>query len=294
MIDLTRLERLARRLDLRLGRRGGRPEPGERRVAVRGRGLTFAGHREYQPGDDVRDIDWNVTARAGRPFVKVHQQEMAGVVVVAVDVSGSMIAGPTGSAKRAAALDVAALFLLAAAGTDERIGAIAFTDRIERYFTPQRGRRHALRLVHALDGVHSASRATALGPVLQALDHVLRLPAVVILVSDFADDGYDRALARLSVRHDIVGVAVGDPRERELPSRRLARVEDVETGATRWLDTSNVRVRDAWAARWRAIDDARRRAFRSVGAPLVDVDTRQPWLEALLARQVATRSELAR
>jgi uncharacterized protein (DUF58 family) len=294
VIDLARLERLARRLDLRLGRRGGRPEPGDRRVAVRGRGLTFAGHREYQPGDDVRDIDWNVTARAGRPFVKVHQQEMAGVVVVAVDVSGSMIAGPTGSAKRAAALDATALFLLAAAGADERIGAIAFTDRIERYFTPRRGRRHALRLVHALDGVQSTSRATALGPVLKALDHLLRLPAVVILVSDFADEGYDRALARLSVRHDLVGVAVGDPRERELPARRLARLEDVETGASRWLDTSSARVRDAWTARWRAVDDARRHAFRSVGAPLLDVDTHQPWLEVLLGRQVATRSELAR
>lgn len=294
MIDLARIERLSRQLDLRLGFRGGRPEPGTRRVAVRGRGLTFAGHREYEPGDDVRDIDWNVTARAGRPFVKVHQQEMAGVVVAAVDLSASMTAGPAGAAKRAAALEAAALLLLAAAGDDERVGAVAFTDRIERYLSPQRGRRQALHLVHALDEVVPASRATNLAAVLRALDRLLRLPAVVVLVSDFADEHYAPALGQLSERHDVIGIAVGDPRERELPARRLAHVEDVETGHVRWLDTSSARVREAWTARWQAVDHARRHAFRTVGAPLVDVDTRQPWMPSLLARPVMTRSAVPR
>lgn len=294
MIDLARIERLARQLDLRLGRRGGRPEPGARRVAVRGRGLTFAGHREYQPGDDVRDIDWNVTARAGRPYVKAHQQEMAGVVLACVDLSGSMTAGATGPAKRAAALEAAALFLLAAAGADERVGAVAFTDRVERYLSPRRGRRHALHLVHALDAVTPASRATGLSGVLRALDHMLRLPAVVVLISDFADEGYGRALGQLSVRHDVVGVAVGDARERELPARRLVWTEDVETGATRWLDTSSARVREAWASRWQRVGEARRREFRGVGAPLIEVEAGQPWLASVLARHVTTRSAVAR
>jgi uncharacterized protein (DUF58 family) len=294
VIDLARIERLARQLDLRLGRRGGRPEPGARRVAVRGRGLTFAGHREYQPGDDVRDIDWNVTARAGRPYVKAHQQEMAGVVLACVDLSGSMTAGATGPAKRADALEAAALFLLAAAGADERVGAVAFTDRVERYLSPRRGRRHALHLVHALDAVTPASRATGLSGVLRALDHMLRLPAVVVLISDFADEGYGRALGQLSVRHDVVGVAVGDARERELPARRLVWTEDVETGATRWLDTSSARVRQAWASRWQRVGEARRREFRGVGAPLIEVEAGQPWLASLLARHVPTRSAVAR
>jgi uncharacterized protein (DUF58 family) len=294
VIDLARIERLARQLDLRLGRRGGRPEPGSRRVAVRGRGLTFAGHREYQPGDDVRDIDWNVTARAGRPYVKAHQQEMAGVVVACVDVSGSMTNGATGPAKRAAALEAAALFLLAAAGDDERVGAVAFTDRVERYLPPRRGRRHALRLVHALDALTPVSRATALPAVLAALDHMLRLPSVIVLVSDFADQGYGRALARLSVRHDVIGVAVGDARERELPSRRLVWTEDVETGETRWLDTSSARVRAAWAQRWRRVDETRRREFRGVGAPLVDVEAGQPWVASVLARHLVARSAVPR
>lgn len=294
MIDLARIERLARQLRLRLGRRGGRPEPGARRVAVRGRGLTFAGHREYQPGDDVRDIDWNVTARAGRPFVKAHEQEMAGVVLACVDLSASMTQGPTGEAKRTAALETAALFLLAAARADERVGAVAFTDRVERYLAPRRGRRHALQIVHALDALRPASPATGLTPVLRALDHLLRLPAVVVLVSDFADEGYAPALAQLSVRHDLIGVAVGDPRERVLPARRLARIDDVETGAVRWIDTSSARVRAAWAARWRAVDEARRREFRGVGAPLIDVDAGSPWISTLLARHVTTRSAVPR
>ncbi len=294
MIDLARIERLARKLDLRLGRRGGRPEPGARRVAVRGRGLTFAGHREYQPGDDVRDIDWNVTARAGRPYVKAHQQEMAGVVIAAVDLSGSMTAGVTGAAKRGAALEAAALFLLAAAGADERVGAVAFTDRVERHLGARRGRRHALRLVHALDGLAPASPGTSIAQVLRALDRMLRLPAVVVLVSDFADDGYGPALARLSVRHDVIGVAVGDARERQLPARRLAWVRDVETGAARWLDTASARVREAWAARWQRVDETRRIEFGRVGAPLIGVETGQPWITSLMARHVTTRSAVVR
>ncbi len=294
MIDLGRIERLARQLQLRLGRRGGRPEPGARRVAVRGRGLTFAGHREYQPGDDVRDIDWNVTARAGKPYVKAHQQEMAGVVLACVDLSASMTAGLTGAAKRAAALEAAALFLLAAAGADERVGALAFTDRVERAFPARRGRRHALHLVHALDGLTPASKATNVAAVLRRLDHMLRLPAVIVLVSDFADEGYARALAQLSVRHDVIGVAVGDARERVLPVRRLTWVEDVETGASRWLDTSSTRVREAWAERWRRVDESRRREFRSVGAPLIDVEAGEPWVTSLLARHVVARSAVPR
>ena len=290
MIDLRRIEHVSRHLDLRLGRRGGRPEPGERRVAVRGHGLTFAGLREYQPGDDVRNIDWNVTARFGRPHVKVYQQEMAGVFLVVLDVSASMTAGPVGEAKRAAALEAAALFLFAASLRDERVGAIAFTDRIERYFSPRRGRHHALRLVHALDGVRPASPRTDVQGVLRRLDHLLRLPAVVVLISDFADEDFASGLGRLSVRHDLIGVAVGDRRQRTLPPRRLAWVEDVETGAARWLDTSSATVREAWAARWRTIAETGRRNFRTVGAPLLEIEAGQPWMTSLLARHVTTRS----
>ena len=292
MIDLRRIEHVSRHLDLRLGRRGGRPEPGERRVAVRGHGLTFVGLREYQPGDDVRSIDWNVTARFARPHVKVYQQEMAGVVLVALDVSASMTAGPVGEAKRTAALEAAALFLFAASLRDERVGAIAFTDRVERYFSPQRGRHHALRLVHALEAVTPASRATNVGAVLRRLDPLLRLPAVVVVISDFADEDFSAALGRLSVRHDLIGVRVGDRRERELPSRRLAWIEDVETGASRWIDTSSARVREAWAARWRSIEQAGRRGFRTVGAPLLEIEAGQPWMTSLLARHVTTRSAI--
>jgi uncharacterized protein (DUF58 family) len=292
VIDLRRIEHVSRHLDLRLGRRGGRPEPGERRVAVRGHGLTFAGLREYQPGDDVRSIDWNVTARFGRPHVKVYQQEMAGVFLVALDVSASMAAGAIGAAKRTAALEAAALFLFAASLRDERVGGIAFTDRVERYFSPRRGRHHALRLVHALDAVAPASRATNVGEVLRRLDHLLRLPAVVVLISDFADEDFAPALGRLSVRHDLIGVRIADRRERELPSRRLAWIEDVETGASRWIDTSSARVRAAWAERWRRVEANGRRNFRTVGAPLLEVEAGQPWMTSLLARHVTTRSAI--
>lgn len=292
MIDLRRIEHVSRHLDLRLGRRGGRPEPGERAVAVRGHGLTFAGLREYEPGDDVRNIDWNVTARFGRPHVKVYQQEMAGVFLVAFDVSASMRAGAIGAAKRQAALEAAALFLFAASLRDERVGAIAFTDRIERYFSPRRGRHHALRLVHALDGVAPASRATRITEVLRRLDHLLRLPAVVVLISDFADEDFAPALGRLSVRHDLIGVRIGDRRERELPPRRLAWIEDAESGASRWIDTSSARVREAWAARWRRVEENGRRNFRTVGAPLLEIEAGQPWMTSLLARHVTTRSAI--
>lgn len=294
MIDLRHIELVSRHLDLRLGRRGGRPEPGERRVAIRGHGLTFAGLREYEPGDDVRNIDWNVTARFGRPHVKVYQQEMAGVVLVALDVSASMSQGRTGAAKRAAALEAAALFLFAASRRDERVGAVAFTDRIERHLSARRGRHHALRLVHALDATGAASPRTNLRDVLRRLDHLLRLPAVVVVISDFADEDFAGPLGRLSVRHDVIGVAIRDRRERELPDRRLAWVEDVETGDAHWVDTSSRRVREAWAARWSSIAETARRSFRSIGAPLVEIEAGEPWLHSVLARHVTTRSAVPR
>ena len=256
---------------------------GEYSSAFRGRGVEFAEVREYQPGDDVRTIDWNVTARLGAAYVKRFLEERELTVLFAVDYSASAAFGTRRRTKRALAIEVCAVLALAAARSNDRVGAAFFTDRLERYVPPRKGRRQVLRVISELLAHEPAARGTDLAGSLAELEPLLRRRSVLFLVSDFLADGWRTVLGRLARRHDVIAVQLVDPRERELPDVGLVALTDAETGAWQWVDTSSPRVRDRLRSGVARFDAELGRAVEEGGADLLRLDAGEPYGERLLA-----------
>lgn len=256
---------------------------GEYSSAFRGRGVEFAEVREYQPGDDVRTIDWNVTARLGTAYVKRFLEERELTVLFVVDYSASGAFGTQQRTKRALATEVCAVIALAAARSNDRVGAAFFTDRLERYIPPGKGRRQVLRVVSDLLAHQPAARRTDLAGSLRALEPLLRRRSVVFVVSDFVADGWGPILGRLARRHDVIAVQLLDPRERELPDVGLVALRDAETDDWRWVDTGSPAVRAHLRARVAEFDAGVDRAVRENRADLLRLDAGAPYGEPLIA-----------
>jgi uncharacterized protein (DUF58 family) len=205
--------------------------------------MEFAEVREYQPGDDARTIDWNVTARMGAPYVKKFVEERDLTLLLMVDVSGSQSFGSQFLLKRDYAAELAAVLAFSAVANHDRVGAILFSDRVEGYVPPGRGRDHALRIVRDLLALDPAGRGTDLALALRFARGVLRRRGIVALISDFQAEGYERALGVLRRRHDVIALRLSDPRETAMPAAGLVALRDPETGERRVVDTSDARVR---------------------------------------------------
>jgi uncharacterized protein (DUF58 family) len=256
---------------------------GEYSSAFRGRGVEFAEVREYQPGDDVRTIDWNVTARLGSAYVKRYLEERELTVGFAVDFSASKRFGSRLRTKGELATEVCAVLALAAARNNDRVGTLFFTDRIEQVIPARKGRRHVLRILSELLSFQPAGTGTDLGGALEHLEAVLRRRSVLFIVSDFLTSGYEAALSRLARKHDVVGIQLVDPRERELPDAGLIALHDPESGVWGYVDTGDAALRDRFRHRMLAFDRGLERTVRERGADLVRLETDQPYAEALLA-----------
>jgi uncharacterized protein (DUF58 family) len=256
---------------------------GEYSSAFRGRGVEFAEVREYQPGDDVRTIDWNVTARLGSAYVKRYLEERELTVMFVVDRSASGGFGSRVRTRAELASEVVTVLALAAARNNDRVGLLLATDRIERYTAPRKGRRHALRVVSELLGFEPAGRGTDLGAALESLEALLRRRAVIFVVSDFLATGWDTVLGRLARRHDVIAVALGDPRERELPDVGAVTLWDPESGDWRMVDTGDPRVREGFRRRAAAFEEGLERTVAERGADLLRLETGRSYAEPLLA-----------
>lgn len=254
---------------------------GEYESVFKGRGVEFAEVREYQPGDDVRAIDWNVTARRGIPYVKQFAEERELTVILAVDGSASTRFGTQGALKRERAAEVAAVLGLAANRNNDRAGALLFAEGIERYVPPKKGKIHVLRLVRDILSFDPPALGTDLSEAIRFLTRVLHRRSVVFLLSDFLDEGFEKPLAALAVRHDVIALVLEDRRDRELPDVGLIEVVEPESGARRWLDTSSDRVREAYAAAADAATAARRTAFQRAGVDAVPLDTLADWVDPM-------------
>jgi uncharacterized protein (DUF58 family) len=255
---------------------------GEYSSAFRGRGVEFAEVREYQPGDDVRTIDWNVTARLGAAYVKRFLEERELTVMFVVDVSASGSFGSLRRTKEALAIEVCAVLALAAARNNDRVGAILFTDRVERHVEPAKGRRHSLRVISDLLSCEPVGSGTDLTAALTDLEPTLRRRAVIFVLSDFLGAADDGVLPRLARRHDVVALHLVDPRERALPDSGIITLWDPETGAWLLVDTGDAEVRSRFAANARAFDGALERRFREQGVDLLRLETGKPYAEPLL------------
>jgi uncharacterized protein (DUF58 family) len=255
---------------------------GEYRSVFKGQGMEFAEVREYIHGDEVRSIDWNVTARMQRPFVKRYIEERELTVMLAVDVSGSERFGTRRRFKSELASELAAVLAMSAIRNNDRVGAIMFTDRVEHVVVPRKGRRHALRLMRDVLAFEPRGTGTDIAGATDYLSRLLSHKAIIFLISDFQGAGIERALKLLAQRHDVVAVTVEDPSERALPDVGLARFVDPETGEVVDVDTSDPEVRAHYQAATTAEFDARRRLLRRLAIDEIPVRTDAPIMDPLL------------
>jgi len=250
---------------------------GEYHSVFKGRGMEFDEVREYQHGDDVRMIDWNVTSRAGHPFVKRYVEERELTVMLLVDASASGAFGSFEKTKGEVAAEISALLAFSATKNNDRVGAILFTDRVEKFIPPRRGSTHVLRVIRELLYYRPVGQGTRIQLALEHLNLVVRKRAVVFLISDLLDQGFERALKVAHRRHDVVIIQIVDPRERELPDVGILEMKDAETGEVVCVDTSLASVRAAFLADWVRNQDAQRKLLQSHHMDHVLIDAAKPY-----------------
>lgn len=255
---------------------------GEYHSVFKGRGMEFAEAREYQAGDDVRHIDWNVTARVGAPFIKVFDEERELTVMLLVDASASGAFGSQQQMKGEIAVEVSALLAFSAIKNNDRVGLLIFTDEVEVFVPPKKGRKHVLRVIRELLYFQPQGRKTSISGALEYLGRVLHRRSVVFLVSDFLDRGYETALRHLSRRHDLIAVSLSDPREWRLPDVGFINLQDAETGEQVLVDSGDRGVREFFAAEQRAEAERRATLFRKTGVDEIAIDASKPYVDPLI------------
>ncbi|MEA3462038.1 MAG: DUF58 domain-containing protein [Bacteroidota bacterium] len=255
---------------------------GEYHSAFKGRGMTFSEVREYQYGDDIRSIDWNVTARFNHPYVKVFEEERELTVMLLIDVSGSGDFGTQNQMKQTLITEIAALLSFSAIENNDKIGVILFTDRIEKFIPPKKGRKHILRIIRELLECNPQSRGTDISESLRFLTNAIKKRCTAFLISDFRDKGYARSLQVANNKHDVAALHIYDRREASLPSVGLVRVLDAETRMERWIDTSKRRIRDNYAMKWESHLEIMKEIFSRAGVDNVSVRTGEDYVKPLI------------
>lgn len=255
---------------------------GQYHSAFKGKGMTFSEVREYQYGDDIRAIDWNVTARFNHPYIKVHEEERELTVMLLIDVSGSGDYGTRKQLKKDLITEVAAVLSFSAIDNNDKIGVILFSDHVEKFIPPQKGRKHILRIISELLEFTPQNSGTDISESLRYLTNAIKKRCTAFLISDFRDTGYARSLQIANNKHDIVALHVSDRRERELPRVGLIRVKDNETGRERWIDTGMKRVREEYAMQWQSHQEMMNDIFKKSGVDVVNLETGSDYVKPLI------------
>lgn len=250
--------------------------------AFKGRGMSFSEVRLYYPGDDVRAIDWNVTARTGEPFVKIFEEERENTVMLLVDVSGSAVFGSHSQFKIEYLTELCAVLAFSAIANNDKVGVMLFSDRIELYIPPKKGRQHILRIIREVLSIQPAGRKTELGKALHYIHNGLKKRSVCFVLSDFLADGYEEALRVLAKQHDCIGIHCWDSLERDLPDVGVLRVQDAETGEQIWVDTTSNLLRRQYRHTFETHTAATQALFRRASADFLSIGTHQPYVNALL------------
>jgi uncharacterized protein (DUF58 family) len=255
---------------------------GEYESAFRGRGMEFEEVREYAPGDDIRDIDWNVTARMGHPFVKVYREERELTIMLLVDVSSSGLFGTVRQLKNELSAEIASVLAFAATKSNDKVGLIIFSDHVEKYIPPKKGRGHVWRVIKEVLEHQPRSTGTDIAAALNYLNMVCRRRAVSFLISDFIATGYEQALSVTHKKHEVIAIRVRDPREQELPAVGIVELEDAETGEQLSVDTADEAVRNAYRLLTAERFQRWLRLLRSAGIDYMDIRTDTPYIDAML------------
>ncbi|OIO12316.1 MAG: hypothetical protein AUJ52_00400 [Elusimicrobia bacterium CG1_02_63_36] len=272
-----------RRIEIKTGRLVNETFAGKYLSAFKGRGMEFAQVREYVPGDDIRTIDWNVTARSGKPFVREYQEERELTLVVACDLSGSQFFGSAKRFKREAAAELSAVLSFAALKNNDKVGSLLFTDGVERFIPPRKGHKHALAIVRDLLAFEPERRGTDIGASLDTLNRLLHRRSIVVLVSDFQCEGFERAFRNTAKKHDLIPVLIEDPRETRIPALgAYLELEDPETGTSVLFEASSNAARAEAAERRRAGRDKLKALFTSAGVEPIEVRTDEPIVDPVI------------
>lgn len=255
---------------------------GEYHTAFKGRGMTFSEVREYQYGDDVRNIDWNVTARFNKPYIKVFEEEREMTMMLLVDVSASGEFGTTHQVKRDMMAEIAATIAFSAIQNNDKIGVIFFSDQIEKFIPPQKGKKHVLYIIRELLSFQSQSKKTDIQGALQYLTNAIKKRCTTFVISDFISQDFSKSLVIANRKHDIVALQIFDKRETTLPSVGLIKMKDAETDEDLWVDTSDKRVRQAYEKHWRERQETLKQYFNQSGVDSISIATDDDYVKALM------------
>ena len=255
---------------------------GEYHSAFKGRGMSFSEVRDYQYGDDVRNIDWNVTARTGDPHVKVFEEERELTVMLLVDVSQSSLFGTVNQFKSGVITEICALLAFSAINNNDKVGVLFFSSKVEKFIPPKKGKQHILRIIRELLNFEPAEQGTDIGIALEYFTNVVKKRSICFILSDFISSKYEAPLRVAARKHDMVGIHINDRREQEIPNVGLIRALDAETGKTRWLDTSSRKVREDYAVWYAEHYNYFKTIFAKRGADAVRILTDESYVNALL------------
>lgn len=257
---------------------------GEYHTAFKGRGVIFSEVREYQPGDDIRDIDWNVTARQNKPYVKVYEEERELTMMLLIDVSGSSDFGAVGERKKEVIAEIAATLAFSSIQNNDKVGVIFFSDRVEKFIPPKKGKKHILLIIREIIDMQPSSRGTNIDVALKFMTNALKKRCTAFLLSDFIDNhDYFSSMSIANRKHDLAAIQIYDKRDAKLPDVGLVRVRDMETGADRWIDTSSSRVRKAFDKAWYERQQLLSSTVGKCGVDLASITTDEDYVKALLA-----------
>ncbi len=282
-METTELLKKVRKIEIRTKGLVNQIFSGEYHSVFKGRGMTFSEVREYQFGDDIRMIDWNVSARFNHPYIKVFEEERELTVMLVVDVSGSGEFGTVQQMKKDVATELCAVLAFSAIQNNDKVGIILFSDVVEEFIPPKKGRTHILRIVRELLDFQPTRRGTNITEGLRYLTSAIKKRSIAFVISDFLGDGYDDALKIAAKKHDLIGVHLFDLREAELPPSGLIRVFDAETTEATWVDTSDRMVRDGYARWWKQQGETRQKLFRRSGVDAIDIRIDQSYIQPLVA-----------
>ena len=281
MLTTTEILKKVRELEIKSQKLTSDLFTGEYHSAFKGRGMSFKEVREYSAGDDIRFIDWNVSARFGHPFSKVFEEERELTVMLLVDVSASALFGTVNATKRDISIEIAAVLSFSAVNNSDKIGVIFYSDRVEKYIPPKKGKQHALYILRQLLSVEPKSKSTQLSTALRYFNNTTRQKSIAFVLSDFIDADYGDALRVVSNRHDVVGIKLYDKMDRLLPDVGMLRIEDAETGKQKWIDTGSDFVKFEYEKEFFRITDYSNDTFRRAGCDLLHVRTDEDYVKVL-------------
>ncbi len=283
-METTELIKKVRQIEIKSRGLSANVFAGSYKTAFKGHGMSFAEVREYQYGDDVRDIDWNVTARQNKPHIKIFEEERELTIMLLIDVSGSREFGTTNQTKQEQITQIAATLAMSGIQNNDKIGVIFFSDRIERYIPPQKGKKHVLAIISEMLQFEPVQRGTDINKAVQYISNAQKKRCTTFIISDFFDQKpYLQSLQIANSKHDVVAIQVYDPRETELPDVGFLKVRDAETGQERWVDTSSRRVREAYADWWNKSQQQMQEAFLRSRVDSISIRTDEDFVPALLS-----------